>query len=124
MTWHGKKYPSRPHGSAEFCFVLMPCFVPKRVGGSLQKYANYNRIKIDQRENKAGTNTKELREWRLHCYQRSDQRTDPLARVCPGKMLPACVTCMRMGLHHSHKQTENWTLSFLSVKAKRETHLL
>lgn len=35
----------------------MPCFVPKKIGDSVQKYVNYNRIKIDQRENKTGRNS-------------------------------------------------------------------
>lgn len=35
----------------------MPCFVAKRIGGSLQKYVKYNRIKIDQSENRPRTNS-------------------------------------------------------------------
>lgn len=55
--WHVIKYPPRPQGSAEFCFVFLPRFVAKRIRGSLQKYGKYNRIKIDQLENRAGTNS-------------------------------------------------------------------
>lgn len=56
-TWPVGKYLSRPPGPAKPCFVLRLCCVPKRISGSLQKYLNYNRIKIDQRENEAGTNS-------------------------------------------------------------------
>lgn len=55
--WHVIKSPPRPQGSAEFCFVFLACVVAKRIGGSLQKYVRYNRIKIDQSENRARTNS-------------------------------------------------------------------
>ena len=79
----------------------MPCFVAKRIGGSLQKYVKYNRIKIDQSENRPRTNS----------------TSEP-------RGVSVCRNVLRVGPRSSQRWAANWTLSFPLVEVKRETRPL